>query len=211
MQVTWWMPSKRMALSFVARRRRRWTELSRSGILAAARRIIADASIFRSTSLLSHRSSSQRGAASCAPTARSSATSTRSCAQRHDLSLHEYEVLLVLDGAPGARMRMSDLAAAVVLSQSGLTRLVDRLARSRLGRADALRGGPARAERRAHAARAGSDWKRRGRRTSQGVRRRFLDRFDRARAQRARRLLGARPPRRDGGVTSHRASRTAVL
>jgi DNA-binding MarR family transcriptional regulator len=45
----------------------------------------------------------------------------------HELSLHEYEVLLVLAGAPEQRMRMSDLAAAVVLSQSGLTRLVDRL------------------------------------------------------------------------------------
>jgi len=46
----------------------------------------------------------------------------------HDLSLHEYEVLLVLSDAPESRMRMSDLAAAVLLSQSGLTRLVDRLA-----------------------------------------------------------------------------------
>lgn len=46
---------------------------------------------------------------------------------RHDLSLHEYEVLLTLAAAPDGRMRMSDLAAAVVLSQSGLTRLVDRL------------------------------------------------------------------------------------
>lgn len=45
----------------------------------------------------------------------------------HELSLHEYEVLLVLAQAPDARMRMSDLAAAVLLSQSGLTRLVDRL------------------------------------------------------------------------------------
>src|SRR4051794_33430952 len=45
----------------------------------------------------------------------------------HDLSSHEYEVLLILDNAPGGRLRMSDLAAAVVLTQSGLTRLVDRL------------------------------------------------------------------------------------
>jgi DNA-binding MarR family transcriptional regulator len=48
----------------------------------------------------------------------------------HDISLHEYEVLLLLSGAPGGRMRMSDLAAAVLLSQSGLTRLVDRLVRA---------------------------------------------------------------------------------
>ncbi len=47
----------------------------------------------------------------------------------HDLSLHEYEVLLTLAGAPEGRMRMSDLATEVVLSQSGLTRLVDRLVR----------------------------------------------------------------------------------
>src|SRR4051812_13715302 len=47
--------------------------------------------------------------------------------EAHELSLHEYEVLLVLDNAPGRRLRMSDLATAVVLSQSGLTRLVDRL------------------------------------------------------------------------------------
>ena len=46
-----------------------------------------------------------------------------------DLSLHEYEVLLTLADAPDGRMRMSELAAAVVLSQSGLTRLVDRLVR----------------------------------------------------------------------------------
>ena len=48
---------------------------------------------------------------------------------QHDLSLHEYEVLLTLTAAPDGRMRMSELATAVVLSQSGLTRLVDRLVR----------------------------------------------------------------------------------
>ncbi len=47
----------------------------------------------------------------------------------HDLSLHEYEVLLTLVDAPEGRMRMSELAATVVVSQSGLTRLVDRLVR----------------------------------------------------------------------------------
>lgn len=48
----------------------------------------------------------------------------------HDLSLQEYEVLLVLVEAPDNRMRMSDLAASALLSQSGLTRLVDRLAQA---------------------------------------------------------------------------------
>jgi DNA-binding MarR family transcriptional regulator len=50
--------------------------------------------------------------------------------EAHELSLHEYEVLLVLDNAPERRLRMSELATAVVLSQSGLTRLVDRLVRA---------------------------------------------------------------------------------
>src|SRR4029453_15220307 len=48
----------------------------------------------------------------------------------HGLSLHEYEVLLHLPAPPHGRPRMSDLASAVLLSQSGLTRLVDRLVRA---------------------------------------------------------------------------------
>ena len=46
------------------------------------------------------------------------------------ISLHEYEVLLVLGNTPEQRLRMTELAAAIVLSQSGLTRLVDRLVRA---------------------------------------------------------------------------------
>ncbi len=38
-----------------------------------------------------------------------------------------YDVLLELSVAPGHRLRMHELARAVVLSRSGLTRLVDRL------------------------------------------------------------------------------------
>ena len=38
-----------------------------------------------------------------------------------------YDVLLELWRAPGGRLRMHELARAVVLSRSGLTRLVDRL------------------------------------------------------------------------------------
>jgi DNA-binding MarR family transcriptional regulator len=48
----------------------------------------------------------------------------------HDLPLSSYEVLLFLDDAPGGRMRMSELASSVLLSRSGLTRLVDRLERA---------------------------------------------------------------------------------
>jgi DNA-binding MarR family transcriptional regulator len=51
--------------------------------------------------------------------------------REHGLPLHQYEVLLVLAGREGGRMRMSELADSVLLSQSGLTRLVDRLARDR--------------------------------------------------------------------------------
>lgn len=56
----------------------------------------------------------------------------RELQERHGLPLHEYEVLLVLHEAEGHRLRMSELAEAVLLSQSGLTRLVDRLARQGL-------------------------------------------------------------------------------
>lgn len=45
----------------------------------------------------------------------------------HGLPLRSYDVLLQLARAPQRSLRMSDLADAVVLSRSGLTRLVDRL------------------------------------------------------------------------------------
>jgi DNA-binding MarR family transcriptional regulator len=48
------------------------------------------------------------------------------------LSLAAYDVLLQLSGAPEHRLRMTELAEAVLLSRSGLTRLVDRLERSGL-------------------------------------------------------------------------------
>jgi DNA-binding MarR family transcriptional regulator len=47
----------------------------------------------------------------------------------HGLQLTSYEVLMYLSDAEGGRMRMNDLAASVLLSRSGLTRLVDRLER----------------------------------------------------------------------------------
>ena len=45
----------------------------------------------------------------------------------HGLSLAEYDALLQLANAPGRRLRMSVLAERVLLSRSGITRLVDRL------------------------------------------------------------------------------------
>jgi DNA-binding MarR family transcriptional regulator len=43
------------------------------------------------------------------------------------LPLSWYDVLVQLTEAPGQRLRMQDLARAVLLSKSGLTRLVDRM------------------------------------------------------------------------------------
>jgi DNA-binding MarR family transcriptional regulator len=45
----------------------------------------------------------------------------------HHLSLAEYDALIQLARVPGRRLRMSVLAERVLLSRSGITRLVDRL------------------------------------------------------------------------------------
>jgi len=45
----------------------------------------------------------------------------------NQIALHWYDVLIELYEAPQHRLRMSELAERVVLSRSGLTRLVDRL------------------------------------------------------------------------------------
>jgi DNA-binding MarR family transcriptional regulator len=48
--------------------------------------------------------------------------------ETHGLTMAEYSVLMNLSEAPQRSMRMSELAAAVALSGSGLTRVVERLA-----------------------------------------------------------------------------------
>jgi DNA-binding MarR family transcriptional regulator len=48
-------------------------------------------------------------------------------AAEHELPLSSYEVLITLRDAPGRRCRMAELADRVLLSRSGMTRLVDRL------------------------------------------------------------------------------------
>ncbi len=50
----------------------------------------------------------------------------------HGLPLSSYDVLIQLSLAPDRRLRMFELAEAIVLSRSGLTRLVDRLERDGL-------------------------------------------------------------------------------
>jgi DNA-binding MarR family transcriptional regulator len=50
----------------------------------------------------------------------------------HDLPLSSYDVLIYLRSAPDKRLRMAELADSVLLSRSGVTRLVDRLVREGL-------------------------------------------------------------------------------
>jgi DNA-binding MarR family transcriptional regulator len=60
----------------------------------------------------------------------------------HDLPLTSYEVLLFLSDSQEGALRMSQLADRVLLSRSGLTRLVDRLQkRGLVARADSPEDG----------------------------------------------------------------------
>ena len=47
--------------------------------------------------------------------------------ERHGITVSAYEVLMFLGDADGHRLRMAEIAERVLLSRSGLTRLVDRL------------------------------------------------------------------------------------
>jgi len=62
---------------------------------------------------------------------RSHATMTRAMNARlvseHGITLNDYDVLIHLENAPGYRMRRVDLANSVLLTASGITRLLDRL------------------------------------------------------------------------------------
>jgi DNA-binding MarR family transcriptional regulator len=53
-------------------------------------------------------------------------------AAAHELPLTSYDVLIYLGEAPDKRLRMAELADRVLLSRSGVTRLVDRLEREGL-------------------------------------------------------------------------------
>ena len=50
----------------------------------------------------------------------------------HGLPLTSYEVLMYLGDAPAGKLRMGELADRLLLSRSGITRLVDRLVRQGL-------------------------------------------------------------------------------
>lgn len=58
----------------------------------------------------------------------------------HELPLNAYDVLLRLARAPGRRLRMTELAERVMMSPSGLTRVVDRLAAEGLVRRERFDG-----------------------------------------------------------------------
>jgi DNA-binding MarR family transcriptional regulator len=95
----------------------------------------------------------------------------------HGLPLSSYEVLLTVADAREERMRMSEIADSVLLSRSGVTRLVDRLERDglveRVPCEDDARGQYAVLTGRGRAAFDAA------RATHlAGVRRRFLERFD---------------------------------
>jgi DNA-binding MarR family transcriptional regulator len=95
----------------------------------------------------------------------------------HGLPLTSYEVLIHLADTPEGKMRMRDLADAALLSRSGLTRLVDRLERDGL----IERASCPSDARGAYAVitEKGRDLLARARPAHRnGVRRRFLDRFD---------------------------------
>jgi DNA-binding MarR family transcriptional regulator len=98
---------------------------------------------------------------------------------RHDLPISSYDVLVNLAEAPGGKLRMRDLADAVLLSRSGLTRLVDRLEREGL-----LRRVPCPSDARgafAEVTPAGRERLAEARPTHlAGVRERFLSRFEAA-------------------------------
>lgn len=55
-----------------------------------------------------------------------------------EIPLEWYDVLLSLENAPDHRLRMSELAEAILLSRSGLTRLVDRLEKAGMLRREAV-------------------------------------------------------------------------
>jgi len=58
----------------------------------------------------------------------------------HELPLNAYDVLLRLARAPGRCLRMSELAERVMMSPSGLTRVVDRLVGEGLVQRDRFEG-----------------------------------------------------------------------
>ena len=112
----------------------------------------------------------------------------------HGLTLHDYEVLIHLARAPGGMMRPSDLTNTVVLTRSGVTRLLAGLEEAGLVRREACPS-----DRRviyAVLTDAGHAKVREARPTHlRGVGELFVDRFDDAQLHALRELLGNLPLR----------------
>ena len=67
-------------------------------------------------------------------------TFERELQEEEKLPLTWFDVLIQLSSAPGERLRMQTLADSVVLSRSGLTRLVDRMEGAGLVRRESAEG-----------------------------------------------------------------------
>ncbi len=130
----------------------------------------------------------------------------------HGLPLSSFDVLVQLSLAPEGRMQMYELAEAVHLSRSGLTRLVDRLERQ--GLLERQRG--ERDPRQVFACITRSGLERLAETTPThlaGVRRRFLERLSQSQLEQLaivwNRLLDGKPERERGIRTTETPTRTS--
>jgi DNA-binding MarR family transcriptional regulator len=130
----------------------------------------------------------------------------------HGLPLSSYDVLVQLSLAPNGRMQMFELAEAVHLSRSGLTRLVDRLERQ--GLLERHRG--ERDPRQVFARITGPGLERLAETTPThlaGVRRRFLERLSQSQLEQLavvwNQLLESKPEREQGIRTTETPTRTS--
>lgn len=113
----------------------------------------------------------------------------------HDVALGDFDVLAQLAEAPDGRLRMCDLAEAVVLSPSGLSRRVDRLERTGLVGRERAKGDARNVE--AHLTSAGRRLLGRLRQTHRGgVKERFADHFSADELATLSKLLGRLSERR---------------
>ena len=95
----------------------------------------------------------------------------------HGLTLSDFDVLVQLSQAPGRRLRPVELARSVLLTRSGVTRLVQGLERA--GLVERIPSPDDRRSSLVHITEAGRDVLRRASRTHlAGVRERFADRFE---------------------------------
>ena len=118
--------------------------------------------------------------------------------ERHNTTLGDFDVLAQLSLAPSGRLRMCDLAAAIVLSPSGLSRRVDRLERAGLVKRE--RGSSDARNIETHLTATGKRRLAQLRKTHfAGVREQFADRFSDAELRTLTELLGRLWDGGDGG------------